>query len=92
MCIRLQYIQQLGLRGLLLSPELSGALVMSSHRLEAVLAGAYRVFSGAEWSVIYGSEKRYVRPVMSGISQLYCVNNIIMCITYLFVMLETGLW
>ena len=47
MYIRLQYIQQLGLRGLLLSPELSGAVVMSSHRLEAVLAGAYRVFTGA---------------------------------------------
>ena len=29
---------------------------------------------------------------MSVISQLYCVNNIIMCIDYLFMMLETGLW
>ncbi len=83
MCIRLQYMQQLGLSGLLLSPGLPGALVMSSHRLEAVLTGAYRVFSGAEWSVTYGSEKRYVRPVMSGISQLYCVKNIIICFTYL---------
>ena len=29
---------------------------------------------------------------MSGINQLYCVNNIIMCIAYLSMMLETGLW